>query len=120
MADTLLAAEGGCARFGWDDGYLLGPPELVFQVLGRFIADVEEHCGLLLQRTKTEVFSWDGILPAATPRGLVRAGAVVSGQWEPGMVCYGVPVGTDSYVHHMLELKVSKVAKEVETICQVL
>ena len=36
------------------------------------------------------------------------------------MVCYGVPVGTDSYVHHMLQLKVSEVAKDVETICQVL
>ena len=34
--DKLLAEGGGCARFGSDDGYLLGPTELVFGALERF------------------------------------------------------------------------------------
>ncbi len=29
-ADVRLASRGGCARFGMDDGYMVGPPEVVF------------------------------------------------------------------------------------------
>ena len=119
-ADNVLASQGGCARFGWDDGYLVGPPVSVFQVLERFAAQAEEKCGLFLQKTKTEVFTWDGSLPPGTTPGLVRAGAVVSGQWEPGLICYGVPIGTDTYVHTKLEEKVSEVAREVGTVAKVL
>ena len=98
----------------------LGPADLVLAALEIFSNEVEENCGLVLQRSKTEVFSWDGGLPAGTPDGLVRAGQTVAGQWEPGMICYGVPIGTDSYVQHMLSEKVSEVAREVETVCEVL
>ena len=101
--NAMLTAEGGCARFGWDDGYLLGPAELVLAALETFSREVEENCGLVLQRSKTEVFSWAGSFPAGTPTGLVRAGQEVAGQWEPGMICYGVPIGSDSYVHQKLE-----------------
>ena len=96
--DRMLSEGGGCARFGWDDGYLLGPAELVFAALDMFTREVETNCGLVLQRTKTEVFSWGGALPAGTPQGLINAGTLVAGVWEPGMICYGVPVGTDNYV----------------------
>ena len=85
-----------------------------------FSREVEEKCGLILQRSKTEVFSWDGTLPAGIPAGLVRAGQVVDGQWEPGMICYGIPVGTDGYVLSKLNEKVSEVAAEVETVTEVL
>ena len=47
--NAMLAAEGGCARFGWDDGYLIGPPTLVPRALEVFSRDVEEMCGLVLQ-----------------------------------------------------------------------
>ena len=53
MADRMLADGGGCARFGWDDRYLVGPRELFFSILDRFTKDVEDNCGLVLQRTKT-------------------------------------------------------------------
>ena len=119
-SDTMLATQGGCARFGWDDGYLVGPPNLVFQVLERFAAQAEAHCGLVLQKTKTEVFTWNGMLPPGTTPGLVTAGTVIDGQWEPGLICYGVPIGTDTYVLSKLEEKVREVAREVETVGQVL
>ena len=61
--DKELADVGGCARFGWDDGYLLGPSDAVFSSLEKFSTEVEYHCGLQLQRSKTEVFSNDGSLP---------------------------------------------------------
>ena len=85
-----------------------------------FSRDVEEMCGLVLQRNKTEVLSWDGSLRAGTPPGLVRAGETVDGQWEPGKICYGIPVGTDVYVQHKLDEKVTQVATEVDTVCEVL
>ena len=85
-----------------------------------FSSQVEEHCGLVLQRSKTEVFSWDGLLPQNLPPGLVRAGDMVLGRWEPGMICYGIPVGTDSYVQHKMEEKVSELAMEIKSVSQVL
>ena len=35
-------ALGGYARFGMDDGYMIGPPEEVFKVLAEFAAGVKE------------------------------------------------------------------------------
>ena len=42
-------------------------------------------------------FSWDGSLHPGTPTGLMRAGSVVNGTWEPGIICYGIPIGTDNH-----------------------
>ena len=36
------------------------------------------------------------------------------------MICYGLPVGTDSYVQHKMEEKVSELARENQLISQVL
>ena len=35
-----LVELGGCARFGMDDGYMIGPPELVLRVLAEFKAGI--------------------------------------------------------------------------------
>ena len=116
--DQLLQQHGGCARFGWDDGYLMGPPEETFAALEKFSESVQQSTGLVLQRTKTEVFSMDTNLPI--PEGLVRAGALVDAKLEPGMICYGVPIGTDVYVKHMLAKKVKELEDEATTISRVL
>ena len=42
---------GGAARFDMDDGYAVGPPELVFPALERFAAAVAE-LGLEMQPSK--------------------------------------------------------------------
>ena len=69
-----------------------------------------ESCSLVLQRTKTEVFNQSN--DAEEPRnGLAAAGEMINNSWEPGMLCYGVPVGTDMYVKHMLDLKVDELEK---------
>ena len=81
---------------------------------------MQEKCLLVWEKTKTEVFTWDGVLPEATTPGLRRAGTEVNGQFEPGFVCYGVPVGTEMYVHHMLNLKVEEVARGAQNSCKVL
>ena len=109
--DKELAEVGGCARFGWDDGYLLGPSDTVFSSLEKFSSEVEYHCGLQLQRSKNEVFCNDGSLPENTPAGLIRAGENIEGGWEPGMLCYG-----DKYVLYMLNAKVTEVEEQVAQI----
>ena len=49
------------------------------------------------QRDKTEVLAW-GELPQETPPELKRAGMMVEGRFEPGFICYGIPMGSDAYV----------------------
>ena len=56
------------ARFGNDDGYLIGPSAILFPVLERFAANVMTRCLLHLQVTKTEVFTWSGQLPSQALR----------------------------------------------------
>ena len=51
MAGRMLADGGGCARFGWDDGYLVGPRELVFATLDRLRTTVAWSCGGPRQRS---------------------------------------------------------------------
>ena len=85
---------GGVGLFGMDDGYVVGPSEVVFPAVERFERGLLERCGLVLQRAKTEVFSWDGVLPRDTPADMVLAGKEVEGEFMPGYMCYGVPVGS--------------------------
>ncbi len=40
-----MAAVGGCARFGMDDAYLVGPPEIVFEVLTEFARSLKKESG---------------------------------------------------------------------------
>ena len=108
--DATLKERGGMARFGMDDGYAVGPPEVVFPALEIFARDVKQKCLLNWNHSKTEVFSWSGVLPPSTTAGLRRAGEEVDGVFEPGFVCYGVPTGSDNYVLHMMNKKVEEVA----------
>ena len=96
IADADLVKERGCARFGWDDGYLFGPPEVVFSTLEKFSQAVQQRCGLQLQRSKTEVYAKDPRSLENAPGDLVKAGAIIGGQWHPGQICYGVPIGTEA------------------------
>ena len=102
-ADRSLDSSGGGARFGWDDGYLIGPTNIVYDTLEEFSEEVHTNCGLTLQRRKTEVYDRSNNVPR---NGLVSAGEHINDQWEHGMICYGVPIGTDIYVNHMLNIKV--------------
>ena len=45
---------------------------------------------------------------------------MVDGHFQPGFMCYGIPIGTPGYVKHQLSLKVQEVAREVQEIVKVL
>ena len=55
--DATLSEVGGMARFGNDDGYLVGPASVVFPALDKFATQVWDQCLLCLQVIKTEVFT---------------------------------------------------------------
>ena len=103
-----------------DDRYAIGPPEILFVALEKFAKDVEEQCLLVWEKSKTEVFSWNGLLPLNCTPGLTRAGLDVNGTFEPGFLCYGVPVGTDKYVEHMFGEKMIDIAKVAKNTYDVL
>ena len=111
---------GGIGLFGMDDGYVAGPAEAVLAAVRRFETGLLERCGLVLQRAKTEVFSWDGVMPREFPPEMVLAGKEVDGEFLPGFICYGVPVGSDVYVRHILGEKVEDIAKKAEKAVKVL
>ena len=118
--DRVIAQAGGAARAGMDDLFVVGPADIVFPALEVFWHEVEVECLLKLERSKTEVFSWTDKLPESTPPGLALAGCMVEGHFQPGFMCYGIPIGTPGYVKHQLSLKVQEVAKEVQEIVKVL
>ena len=118
--DRALDSEGGMARFGQDDGYAVGPPEELFPAVARFSRSVEERCGLMLVPSKSEVYCRDGRLPPACLPGISLAGMEVDGTWENGLICYGVPIGSDNFVKAKLNLKVAEVKKGTARAIQVL
>ena len=61
-------------RFGIDDGYAVGPMDVVLDAVQRFAEEVRERCLLQLEWSKTEIFCWDGLLPAGCPAGVTLAG----------------------------------------------
>ena len=72
---------GGTGVFGMDDGYIIGPPEVIFPALETFERRLREECGLILQREKSEVLSWDGTLPMEASNGMVLARGLSGPSW---------------------------------------
>ena len=62
-----LSAAGGVGIFGNDDGFAVGPPEVVFKAVERFARNVLETCNLTLQVSKTKVYLASGEKPAQAP-----------------------------------------------------
>ena len=119
-ADNRLRKFGGMVRAGWDDAYFVGPKTEVFNALEEFKTEVNNKSGLVLQVTKSEVYSATGEMPPEAPDGFVNAGTVVQGQFQPGFLCYGVPVGTDEYVLNILDSKIKELEDEMEIMCSTL
>ena len=100
--DQACLAAGGMARAGADDITAIGPAHIVYPAVEEFAREVEERCLLHWEKTKSEVFTWDGVLPPNTPEGLQLAVENIDGNNEPGFLIYGAPVGSDTYCTHQL------------------
>ena len=51
---------------------------------------------------------------------MTLAGEDVNGTFEPGMLVYGVPMGTDAYVEAVMDKKMNQIASEATKACQLL
>ena len=119
--DTECKEGGGLARFGADDGFAIGPAEIVIPAVRRFALEVKERCLLDLQWSKSEIFKWEGGLPTGDlPAGLSLAGETVGNQFVRGFPCYGVPVGEDDYVTLKLEEKRQDIMTDTRKAMEVL
>ena len=73
-ADLIIRNSVGMVRYGWDDGYLLGKKKKVFQALEEISRQVQMRSGLVLQASKSVVYTLLTYLiyiPEAT--GLIQA-----------------------------------------------
>ena len=94
--DARLGTEGGVARFGMDDGYLCGPPALVWLAVVDFARDLREATGCEMQFNKMKGFSEAGEAafvgaPAGVERGQDEAG-------NYGVQVFNIPFGDPEFV----------------------
>ena len=111
---------GGMARGGADDITAIGPANIVLPAVEEFAREVRERCLLHWEKTKTEVFTWEGNLPPGTPEGLTLAGEVVDGSFEHGFLMYGVPVGSDRYCTYQLRQIAERIAGDAQQTAKLL
>ena len=81
---------------------------------------MEERCLLHWEKTKSEVFTWGGVLPPDTPEGLKLAAEEINGNIEPGFLIYGAPVGSDLYCAHQLQLIAEKIVQDAQQTVELL
>ena len=118
--DQACLAGGGMARAGADDITAIGPARVVFPAVEEFAREVEERCLLHWEKTKSEVFTWGGVLPPDTPEGLKLAAEEINGNIEPGFLIYGAPVGSDLYCAHQLQLIAEKIVQDAQQTVELL
>ena len=83
---------------------------------------LKQECGLNLRLSKSLVYSQTGELPPGAPAGMERAGAVAEegGGWLPGFRCYGVYIGSDAYVKHMLGKEAKRICDDIDKMMHLL
>ena len=120
--DFELSAQGGAARFIMDDGYAVGPPELVFEAVRRF-GEAIAPLGLELQEGKSECYCPAGPetisahRPITFPLGTCRDRAGMALQpIGHGIQVGGVPLSDTALVQHFLAHKVSKVVSKIDKV----
>ena len=87
-----------------------------------FRASIREHCGLNLRLSKSLVYTQSGEMPPGAPDGMEQAGirAEEGGPWLSGFRCYGVYIGSDAYVRHMLKKEAERICGEIDQVMHLL
>ncbi len=127
-AEKRLAEHGGCARFGMDDGYMIGPKEVVFHVLASFATDIKEECGCDLNVTKCNMYNKeDGACEEARRTGCIpnelshlQEGPHVNREGDilRGLTIFNVPVGEERHATAKLREKAAHVEKTTPSYVQ--
>ncbi len=102
-----------------DDGYMIGPKEVVFQVLANFVKCIREECGCDLNVSKCKMYNEAkgtceearraGCIPAVLSH--IQEGTFVNwaGDVLRGLANFNVPVGEERYVTAKLRNKAGEV-----------
>jgi hypothetical protein len=127
-ADEKLANVGGCARFGMDDGYLVEPPGIVFEVLAEFARDLKKDSDRELNINKCKMYNVEeGACKKARRHGLIpdelqhlHEGSYVnwSGDVLRGILVFNVSIGAEKYVQAITREKAAHVVKTMEAYVQ--
>ena len=117
-----LAAVAGHAIFGNDDGFAIGPADVVCLAVacGGFGTTLLGTYNLRLQISKTKIFHTSGTKHLQAPASMPVAGEDVEGSWLPGFKCYGAYIGSNQYVKFKLGQKVEELISDIDTIIELL
>ena len=120
-ADRKLAEHGGCARFGMDDGYMIGPKEVICGVLAEFAEDIQQDHECILNTRKCRMYCLtEGVCEGArrevyTQKEIkhIEEGAYVneSGEILCELQIFNVPVGEERYITAILREKARLVGR---------
>ena len=122
-ADRRLVEYSGCARFGMDDGYMMGPKEIVFHVLGEFAEGIKLDHGCELNTRKSKMYNMgddrcsearrEGHIPDSMQH--IEEGIYVneSGETLRGIMIFNVPVNDSKYVEAILRQKAREVGQVI-------
>ncbi|KAJ1628478.1 hypothetical protein T492DRAFT_875140, partial [Pavlovales sp. CCMP2436] len=113
VLDAELRPYGGGARAGHDDVRACGPLWIVFSAMQRFHDALFLRLGLVVQPSKCECWIDEAhIASLDAHRGLVTRSHLLDGALTPhyGVMCYGVPIGSEEYVKLALAGKCDEIA----------
>ncbi len=111
--DARLADEGGCARFGMDDGYFVGPRDIVFTILRDFADRIREETGGHLVPSKCKSYNPDftattdigerSLLPEKL--GDITEGRcyTTNGETYKRIMVFNAPIGEPEFVTEVLK-----------------
>ena len=115
-----LTAIRGCARFGMDDGYMVGPRDLIFKVLVEFAKGIREEIGCELVARKCRMYIMDaGAWQECIERNLIPEEMSLmdeciyvneDGDTLRGDTVFNVPVGEPEYFEAVQSNKAREVA----------
>ena len=60
------------------------------------------------------------LLAAEAPEEMKMAGCLIDKAFHSGFLCYGVPVGSDAYVQHMLDKKIDEIEEDAKKSVDIL
>ena len=120
VLDDEVSSVGGMARFGNDDGYVIGPLEVIFAATDKFLRNVAAKHGLDHNVLKTKCYHISGGIPPQAPRNMASAGSLLNGVWFPGFLCYGVAIGSKGFVDHFLGSKIKQLSNEMDKVMEIL
>jgi hypothetical protein len=119
--DMRLVEHGGRARFGMNGGYMIGPKEVVFQVLEEFAEGIRDEHGCELNTRKCKMYSMEedkckearreGHIPDSLQH--IEEGIYIneSGDAVRGIMILNVPLGDSRYVEAVLRQKAREVGQ---------